>query len=246
MARWVEPCMGTVFSIEVAAAHAVADGAVADVIRWLHWVDATFSPFRDDSQVSRLGRGELRLADAAPELREVLDLCAAATAATRGYFSARYAGGVDPTGLVKGWSVQHASGRLLAAGFPNHSVNGGGDVRIRGLTPAGGPWRVGLADPRTPGALLAVVAGSDLGIATSGPTERGAHVVDPFTGRPATGVLAATVTGPDLALADAYATAAVAMGGGAALDWLADVPGYEGLVLDEAGIRATRGFPAAP
>ena len=31
-------------------------------LRWLHWVDATFSTYQPDSQISRLGRGELTVA----------------------------------------------------------------------------------------------------------------------------------------------------------------------------------------
>jgi len=34
-------------------------GALGGAVRWLHWVDATFSPYRDESDVSRLGRGSL-------------------------------------------------------------------------------------------------------------------------------------------------------------------------------------------
>ena len=50
--------MGTVFSIDIPA---TASGRLPDVLRWLHWVDATFSPYREDSEVSRFGRGELTL-----------------------------------------------------------------------------------------------------------------------------------------------------------------------------------------
>src|SRR5438445_102404 len=48
-----------------------------EAVRWLHWVDATFSTYRDDSDVSRFGRGSLPLAQAAPELAEVLAACRA-------------------------------------------------------------------------------------------------------------------------------------------------------------------------
>jgi thiamine biosynthesis lipoprotein len=56
------------------------------------------------------------------------------------------------------------------------------------------------------------VALRDGAVATSGLYERGLHVVDPRQRRPATDLAAATVIGPDLAMADAYATTAVAMG----------------------------------
>jgi thiamine biosynthesis lipoprotein len=52
-----------------------------------------------------------------------------------------------------------------------------------------------------------------------------------------------TVIGPSLTLADAYATAAVAMGP-PAIDWLAELDGYEALTVSAAGeVRWTPGFP---
>ena len=58
----VEHCMGTVFSLDLRS-HEVEDRAVDDAIRWLHWVDATFSTYRPDSWISRLGRREVTEAD---------------------------------------------------------------------------------------------------------------------------------------------------------------------------------------
>src|SRR5260370_34554267 len=81
--------MGTVVSFDVPdwAGRDAGSGAVLDrVVRWLHWVDATFSPYRDDSDVSRFGRGTLPLADCVPELAEVLRACAAISARSGGYF----------------------------------------------------------------------------------------------------------------------------------------------------------------
>jgi thiamine biosynthesis lipoprotein len=44
-------------------------------------------------------------------------------------------------------------------------------------------------------------------------------------------VLSVTITGPDLATADAYATAAFAMGGRVAHHWVARLRGFAGLVI---------------
>ena len=84
-------------------------------------------------------------------------------------------------------------------------------------------------------------------IATSGTYERGEHIVDPFTRARRTAVASATVTGPDLGLADALATALCA-GGAEVLSLLDDVDGYEGLTIGPDGARAASpGFPfAAP
>jgi thiamine biosynthesis lipoprotein len=74
--------------------------------------------------------------------------------------------------------------------------------------------------------------------------ERGDHVLDPHTRRPPAGVLSVTVTGPDLALADAYATAAFAMGPRAG-EWTAGLSGYEAMTIRSDGrVLTTHGFPA--
>jgi thiamine biosynthesis lipoprotein len=71
-------------------------------------------------------------------------------------------------------------------------------------------------------------------VATSGTAARGAHIRDPFTGTPATTLLAVTVTGPSLLWADVYATAAFARGPGAA-GWLAGLADHSALVVDGTG-----------
>ncbi len=53
---------------------------------------------------------------------------------------------------------------------------------------------------------------TDVGVATSGRYERGDHIIDPRTGRAATGLMSVTVVADDLALADGYATAALVLG----------------------------------
>jgi thiamine biosynthesis lipoprotein len=207
--RRVAEIMGTVFSLDVPAG--LPDPVLDGVLDWLRWVDATFSTYRPDSAVSRLRRGEAAVADCPPEVAEVLALCAGVRAETSGWFDAGAGPRLDPSGLVKGWSVQRASDRLRAAGCGSHCFNGGGDVYAAGHPAPDRPWRVGIADPLTPRELLAVVSGTDLAVATSGTAERGEHVWDPFTGRPAGALAGVTVVGPDLARADGYATAAVAM-----------------------------------
>jgi thiamine biosynthesis lipoprotein len=73
--------------------------------------------------------------------------------------------------------------------------------------------------------------------------ERGFHVIDPHTGRPATSLASVTVVGPDLTVADSYATAAMAMGTDAQ-DWIASLPGYEAYLIDVGShVWWSAGFP---
>jgi FAD:protein FMN transferase len=231
----VEHCMGTVFSIDVRDPGDWTD-AIADVVGWLHRVDRVFSTYRPGSDVSRLQRREIRLAEADPLVAEVLDRCADLEIATGGHFSARRNGRIDPTGLVKGWAVEAASRRLRVRGSANHAVNGGGDVQLAGEAEPGRGWTIGIADPHRPGRILATVRGHDLAVATSGTAERGAHVLDPFTGRPVTHLASATVTGPGPSTVDGYATAAFVLGR-AALPWIDRIPGHAALLVDPDGRR---------
>jgi thiamine biosynthesis lipoprotein len=244
--RRVEHIMGMPIIVDVRD-----DGFLASdlepVFEWLTWVDSAFSTFKAESEISRLNRGELGLEDTDPEVRAVLDRCEELRAETSGFFDVRAVspGLIDPSGLVKGWSVDRAAGLLVRAGIHNYSINAGGDVRLSGRGVPAFDWRVGIQHPLRNDMLAGVVAMCDGAVATSGAYERGEHVLDPHTHTPPGGVLSVTITGPDLATADAYATAAFAMGL-AGPDWTARLRGYEALtILADERVLSTRGFPHA-
>jgi thiamine biosynthesis lipoprotein len=239
--------MGTAVSVHLAdlLPGPVLRRLADEVCAWLHLVDERFSTYREESEISRLGRGTLALDDCSADVRAVLEECAELWRSTDGYFDVYAPGRLDPSGYVKGWAVQVASDRLLAEGVANHSLNAGGDVRVRGGPAPGERWRIGIRHPWQADRVSQVVTGSDLAVATSGTYERGFHVINPRLGTPARGLVSVTVVGQDLGLADAYATAAVAMGE-AGLDWLARLDGYECAAITEDG-RSFRsaGFPVA-
>src|SRR5207245_2704374 len=184
-----------------------------------------------DSELSRLNRGELAFADAHPDVLWVLDRCEHLRVATDGYFDVRAASPdlVDPSGFVKGWSVDRAAAMLDAAGLRNYAVNAAGDMRLRGRAVPELHWRVGIQHPREPAQVAKVIDTTDRAVATSGEYARGTHVFDPHTHLPPSGILSVTITGPDLATADAFATAAFAMGADKATRWTARLRGYEGM-----------------
>ena len=72
--RRVEQIMGMPIVIDVRDGD-VDEAALDHVYAWFRWVDATFSTYREDSEISRLARGELAPADACGEVRYVLDRC---------------------------------------------------------------------------------------------------------------------------------------------------------------------------
>ncbi len=164
------------------------------------------------------------------------------SSARRAATSLRPAGRLDPSGLVKGWAVAEAAERLTAAGARNFCINAGGDLIARGRPTPDRLWRLGIRHPEDLEQHAAVVAVEDLAVATSGEYEQGGHIVDPHTGRRPTGVLSVTIIGPDLALADAYATAAFAMGADGPR-WTATLTGYDAMsITDDHQILTTPGF----
>ncbi|KOG30475.1 FAD:protein FMN transferase [Streptomyces resistomycificus] len=236
----VEHVMGFPVSLRVDD-EGVPESAADAVFAWLHEVDARFSPFRADSEVSRLDRGELSDRDVSADLREVLDLCEEYRVATGGAFDVRLPGrGLDPCAVVKGWSVQRGADLLRAAGATRFCLNAGGDVAC-----AGGPWRVGVRHPEHADQLCTVLELTDAAVATSARYERGDHIVDGRTGRPATGLLSLTVVAASLTEADSVATAAFAMGPDG-VDWAASLPGCEVFAVDaQRRVLRTPGLPVA-
>lgn len=221
--------MGTAFSLAISDPGGWEE-AIEEVVAWLHRVDELFSTYRPGSEISRLARGELSLADADPLVREVLEMCEQYERETGGYFSAHLPGGLDPTGLVKGWAIERASEILRRHGSHNHAVNGGGDLQLAGEAAPGQPWRIGIADPFDRTRVLTTVTCRDGAVATSGTAERGHHVIDPRTGQPPRGLASVTVVGASLTRVDVYATAALAMGD-QARSWLDGLADHDGLFV---------------
>ncbi|MDQ1394994.1 MAG: FAD:protein transferase [Acidimicrobiaceae bacterium] len=239
--------MGTAVSIDVRDAGVPAQ-ALTELVDWLHVVDATFSTYKDDSAITRLGRGEATIEQLDPLVGEVLSLCEEVRIASGGAFAvdcvpAPNGTHLDPSGLVKGWSIERGAGILRRWGAENVCINAGGDVALRGSRDAGVPWRVGIRHPDQAGLLAAVVQGvGPLAVATSACYERGPHIVDPRTGRPADGLVSVTVIGADLTFADAYATAVFVMGLDG-LAWLESTTGYQGFAITaDAQTYSTSGF----
>ena len=249
--RRVEELWGTAIGVEVV--DDVEPELVDALYRWFERVDELFSTWRDDSEISRIGRRELSSRDASPEVATVLALCDDVCRLSGGAFDITFGaraaveprrglGPLDPSGLVKGWAVERAATMLLDAGARSFCINAGGDVTVRGRPSSGDAWRIGIQHPWEREKLACVVRLVDGAVATSGCYERGDHVIDPRIGKPARGLASVTVVGPDLTMADAYATAAFALGA-EGMAWLAEHPGLEAMAItDERRVVSTPGF----
>jgi thiamine biosynthesis lipoprotein len=227
--------MGTVvsFSLREAESATEAEAALERAEARLRRVDEVFSTWKPQSPVSRLRRGEIELDDAPPEVAEVLELCRTARDASDGWFDPwSLPGGVDPTGLVKGWAAERALDEFKNAGVPAALVNAGGDITAFGRPAPGQPWRIGIRHPLAADRLLLMVELDGPGaVATSGTYERGEHLIDPHTGEPAQGLLSATV---------------LLVSGGKLLERISRLAGYHGFTVSGDGVvRASRGLPVA-
>lgn len=250
LVRHRETVMGTVVCFDVA----VADGTPARQLQAglghararLHHADALFSLWKLQSPMSRVRRRELPISAAPREVGEILAICERAREVTRGWFDASaMPGGLDPTGLVKGWAAQRALEALLDAGLPDAMVNAAGDIAAAGSGDGSGSWRVGIQHPGSRAHLLGVV-GVAAAIATSGSYERGEHLFDPFRRTHRSGFASASVVGPDLVLADAMATG-LAVAGPDGLDFVEAAAGYEAIgMLADGTTRRTSGWHFLP
>jgi len=147
---------------------------------------------------------------------------------------------LDLSGMAKGFIADRGAETLRRAGIPAGLVNAGGDITCWGEKPGGGPWRIGLEDPRREGELLLVLEATEGGVATSGDyrnffihhRRRYSHIVDPRNGRPAdTGVIEVSVRAPDCATADGLATGIFVLGRKEGLALLERLPDTEGVIV---------------
>lgn len=210
------PLMGT--AVEVIAEgpdEAALRGAVEAAFREMRRLTDQMSHYDPGSVVSEINRAAgVRRVRIPPELAEVLAQARQVSGRTGGAFDITVGGRpidwrklrsdrtsaflaekgmkLDPGGIAKLYILE-AGRRKLEAAAARALVNGGGDVVAHSK---GEPWRVGVRDPRAPGRLLGKILVTGGAVASSGDYEKGGHIVDPRTGRPATGVRGVTLVGP--------------------------------------------------
>ena len=147
---------------------------VDEVVEWLHWVDATFSTYVEDSEISQLRRREIGFAVSHRRWPTCWRSARSSSATPTARSAPTTPGPLDPSGLVKGWAIERAAQMLWPARRPRRSTAAATCAR----------WgRAVLADrrrrPVRPQSLATVVSVVDGAVATSGIAERGLHVVDP-------------------------------------------------------------------
>jgi thiamine biosynthesis lipoprotein len=147
---------------------------------------------------------------------------------------------LDLGAVAKGLAVDLAARELAA--FPGFAINAGGDVFVRGRNAEGGPWRIGVRDPRDFDSLAETFVLDGAALCTSGDYERrdestGVHHLFDARSRSVVHACAsASVIAPTAMAADALATAAFALGPMDGIAFL-ESQGVEGLIITPDGGR---------
>ena len=164
-------------------------------------------------------------------------------------------------GIGKGYALDRAVEKLLAAGVNDFVMHGGRSSLfahgVAGGSPSDGGWLVNVLHPLVRGKTLAQVRVRDRGLSTSGSGaqffrsggQRYGHILDPRSGHPAAGMLSVTVTAPTAAQADALSTAMYVLGVDAAREICETLPSVAALLVfpGKGGTRVhvdTVGFAA--
>jgi len=152
---------------------------------------------------------------------------------------------LDLGAVAKGLAIDLAVREL--APFGDFCVEAGGDLYAGGRNAQGGPWRIGVRDPRDPDGVVELLELTDRAACTSGDYERrtpeGAHhLIDPRSGHSVGGLASVTVVAPAAMAADGLATAAFVLGAERGPELLGG-QGVEGLFVTPDGEpRATAGL----
>lgn len=224
--RKVQQIMGMPISIDIPN---IKDDSIFDIaFAEFQRIDKDFSNYKASSEISKYAGGLLKRADLSQELRQILVESKKAEKLTKGYFSVMAGGKLDANGYIKGWAISKVSALLKNNMITQFCISAGGDI----LAVGNKIWKIGLQDPFDRSQIITVVELRDSAIATSGNYERGKHIIDPLTGRPADYWTSVSVLGPDIIKADVLATACFAMGS-KAINFIKPIKDYDLICVDK-------------
>lgn len=282
--------MGT--SVRVELAHVDPDhaaDAAAAVMQEMHRIDRAMSPFKPESELSRMNREAAHAAVViSPEMFELVRRSIEFSRWSGGAFDitfssvghlydyrnrvrpsdaelaaalpgidyrhmvldpgkrtirfARAGVQIDLGGIAKGHAVDNCIRLLREHGVREAMVSAGGDSRVLGGR-GERPWIIGIRDPRRADAMIAKLPLIDAAISTSGDYERYFdeegiryhHILDPRTGRPASGVRAVTVIGPDATTTEGVSKTVFIKGVRDGIKLVESLPDVDVVVVDHDG-----------
>ncbi|MBO3697185.1 FAD:protein FMN transferase [Roseivirga sp. E12] len=143
--------------------------------------------------------------------------------------------------IGKGYAAQKAKEKMSALGIKSGVVNAAGDLIAWGKDVDGETFKVGIADPRQKGKVLSWLAVNNTSVVTSGDYERFvmfggvryAHIIDPRTGYPTTGIKSVTIVSANPELADALSTSVFVLGVEKGIYLINQLEGVECLIITD-------------
>lgn len=231
--------MGTPVRVKIKGPNAsrLAKLAIEEIKR----LDKLFSKFNPQSEVYQLNSGkEVQLSS---DTSRILKQAKGFSKLTRGAFDitlGRSDAKIDLGAIAKGYAVESARSLLLKKGAKS------GMIDMRSSISVFGPktWKVGIQHPRDKEKLIGTIElkhGQSL--ATSGDYERSKHIIDPRTGKPASGCQSVTLIGKDATETDALSTAVFVLGPVGGMKLIESLSEIEALIIDRNGkIIKSSGF----
>lgn len=145
--------------------------------------------------------------------------------------------------LGEGYAADKGRALMLRKGIKAGIINGSGDMSTWGRPPNGKYWNIGITNPFKPDTIIAVVPLKQSAVVTSGSYEkyvvfngkRYAHIINPATGYPATGLISVTVFGPSAERANGFSTSMMVLGKDAALKFINKFPTYSYVMIADNG-----------
>ncbi|MBD1364914.1 FAD:protein FMN transferase [Mucilaginibacter sp. ZT4R22] len=145
--------------------------------------------------------------------------------------------------LGEGYAADKCREMMLSSGIKAGIVNGSGDMSTWGKQPNGRDWTIGVTNPFKEDTIIAVVPLRQGSVVTSGSYEkfvvfngkRYAHIINPATGYPATGLCSVTIFGPSAEKANGFSTSMMVLGREAALKFIKKFPAYRYIIITDTG-----------
>jgi thiamine biosynthesis lipoprotein len=292
-AQWLsreEAIMGTAIRVELwSDDRAAGEAAIDAVMEEMHRIDREMSPFKPESELSRINREAAdHPVSISAEMFDILSRSIEFSKLSGGVFDITFSSvgymydyrrhlkptdseiekalpgisyrhllldkdkrtirfsrpgvRIDLGGIGKGYAVDNCIALLKKRGIAHALVTAGGDSRVLGDR-EGRPWMVGIRDPRRKDNVVAVIPLINSAISTSGDYERffevdGVryhHIINPKTGRSATGVHSASVIGPDATTTDGLTKPVFILGREKGLQLIESIPGVDAVIIDAEG-----------
>lgn len=145
--------------------------------------------------------------------------------------------------LGEGYAADKVKKMMMERGVQAGIVNGSGDMNTWGRQPKGDPWTVGITNPINKNKVFAVVPLHESAVTTSGSYEkfvvfngkRYAHIINPVTGYPASGLCSATVFGSSAEMCNGFSTSIMVLGKDVGLNLINQIPGLSCIVVTDDG-----------